>query len=110
MQISHEQFSRLESQRKGKFLERLCEFIAGKAPQRPEPESLDLLYRRAQAYGLSTEQELAGYIVVGWAAGVHEGRDDPVWISEVMRDPYRTPIDKIAALFERADHFPRVSA
>ena len=110
MLITSEQMAALEDERKGRFLARVGDFIATRAPARPEPRVLEALYRRGQAYGLSSEQEFAGYIVLGWASRAHEAAQDPDWIVEVMRDPHRTTADKVAALFERADRFPRRGA
>jgi len=94
-------------QRRVRFLERLAGFIESKTQRSPERAALAALFSRAMAYGLSSEQQVAGYITLAWASGAHEATADPAWIADVMNDPCRVADDKVKALFDRADRFPR---
>jgi hypothetical protein len=106
MQIQPEQMAALTAQRQNRFLDRLAGFIETRTQRAPERTALDGLFARATGYGLVTEQQVAGYVTLAWAAGAHESAADPAWIAEVMADAFRTPDDKVAALFQRADRFP----
>ncbi len=110
MHISSEQMTALTAQRQGRFLERLAAFIQGRTRRLPDRRALDLLFARAMDYGLVTERQVAGYVTLAWASGAHEDAVDPAWMVEVMNDRFRIADDKIRALFDRADRFPRSRA
>ena len=88
---------------KSNFLVRAANFIHTKTHRRPDIDTLTDLYGRAAGYGLVTEQQYVGYMILTWAAGTRPGLADPAWIDEVLKDPYRTPADKIETIFRRAD-------
>lgn len=92
------------------FLDRLAGFIEEKTQCSPERTALVALFARAKGHGLATEQQVAGYVTMAWASGAHEGPADPDWIAAIIGDAARRGDDKVRALFERADRFPRARA
>jgi len=107
MHISSDQMATLTMQRRVRFIERLAGFIESKTQRSPERTALADLFSRAMGYGMTTEQQVAGYITLAWASGAHEATIDPDWIADVMNDPFRVADDKVKALFDKADRFPR---
>jgi hypothetical protein len=103
MNIRAAQITALTEARKLAFLHRLRTFIEGHVHQNPEDTVLVDLFDRASRYGLITEQQFAGYIVLAWQLGVRPPASDPAWLAEVMNDPSRLLDDKIETLFRRAD-------
>lgn len=102
MQIGAAQIRALSEIRKAAFIGRLRQFMEDEIRRIPEEPALARLFERGLAYGLSTERQLAGYIVLAWQSGVRPPAADPAWIAEVMRDPYRSPDGKVETLFDRA--------
>lgn len=102
MQIGAAQMRTLSETRKAAFISRLRQFIEDEIQRTPEEAALARLFERGLAYGLITERQLAGYIVLAWQSGVRPPASDPEWIAEVMRDPFRAPDGKVATLFDRA--------
>ena len=103
MRITPKQMTMLAAPRRDEFLRRLRVFIEEQTKRVPAEETLAALFERGMTYGLVTEQQFAGYILLAWAAKAGGGTPDPAWIGDVMKDPYRTPDDKVAAIFERAN-------
>jgi hypothetical protein len=102
MQIHAAQMTALSQIRKAAFLTRLRQFIQDKTRSVPEEDALADLFERASSYGLITEQQFAGYIMLAWQSGVRPPASDPKWIAEVMSDPSRLPDGKVETLFHRA--------
>ena len=96
--------------RKAAFLGRVRQFIADNAQPVPEHDTLAALFDRASSYGLITEQQFAGYILLAWQSGVKPPASDPAWIAEIMQDGSRMPEDKLTTLFDRANSQPKVLA
>lgn len=110
MHISSEQMASFAMHRQRDFLDRLADFIEDKTQRSPERTALIALFARAKGYGLASEQQVAGYITMAWASGAHEAPADPDWIVAILGDVSRRGDDKVKALFERADRFPRARA
>ena len=102
MQIGASQMAELSRIRRAAFLGRLRQFIADNTQRIPEENALSGLFERASAYGLITEQQFAGYIMLAWQSGVRPPASDPEWIAEVMMDLSRSPDGKVETLFDRA--------
>jgi hypothetical protein len=102
MQISAAQMTALSQMRKEAFLRRLRRFIEDQTQRIPEEDALDRLFERGSGYGLVSEQQFAGYIMLAWQAGVRPPPSDPQWIAEVMNDSRRSPDAKVEALYDRA--------
>jgi hypothetical protein len=102
MQIRAAQMTALSRIRKAAFLSRLRQFIQDKTQRAPESDALADLFERGLRYGLITEQQFAGYIMLAWQSGVRPPASDPKWIAEVMNDPYRLADAKVKTLFDRA--------
>ena len=103
MHISTDQMSAFELTRRTGFLARIREFL-GERVQRPVADAdLGRLCARGQAYGLVSEQELAGYVVMAWAVEAWRAPQDPEWIVRIMGDPHRVALDRVAALYRAAD-------
>ncbi len=103
MQISPQQMSAFEQSRRARFLARVRSFL-GERAQRPvvDAELADLCVR-GERYGLVSEQELAGYLVIAWAVEAWRAPRDPAWIARIMDDPHRVASDRVAALYLAAD-------
>jgi hypothetical protein len=102
MQIGSAQMTALSQIRKAAFLRRLRRFIEDQTQRIPEEDALAGLFERVLGYGLVSEQQFAGYIMLTWQAGVRPPASDPQWIAEVMSDPRRSPDGKVEAIFDRA--------
>ena len=102
MQIGASQMAALTQIRKTAFLRRLRAFIEDRTQRVPEEDTLAALFERGSRYGLVSEQQFAGYIMLSWQSGVRPPASDPQWIAEVMIDPYRSPDGKVDTLFDRA--------
>jgi len=102
MQISAAQMAALSQMRKTAFLRRLRRFIEDQTRQAPEEDALVGLFERGSGYGLVSEQQFAGYIMLAWQAGVRPPAPDPQWMAELMTDPRRSPDGKVDAIFDRA--------
>ena len=102
MQIRAAQMTALSQIRKAAFLGRLRRFIEDHTQRVPEEDALAGLFERGSSYGLVSEQQFAGYIMLAWQLGVRPPAPDPKWIAEVMSDPQRSPDGKVEAFFDRA--------
>ena len=102
MQISAAQMTALSQIRKAAFLRRLRRFIEDQTLRVPEEDALAGLFERGSGYGLISEQQFAGYIMLAWQSNVRPPAPDPQWIAEVMSDSRRSPDGKVEALFDRA--------
>lgn len=102
MQIGAVQMRALSEIRKAAFIRRLRQFIEDEIHRTCEEAALASLLERGLAYGLVSEQQLAGYISLAWQAGVRPPASDPQWIAEVMSDPHRLPDGKVQTIFDRA--------
>jgi len=102
MQIGTSQMAALTQIRKAAFLRRLREFIEDRTQRVPEEDTLAALFERGSRYGLVSEQQFAGYIMLSWQSGVRPPAPDAQWIAEVMSDPYRSPGAKVDTLYDRA--------
>ena len=102
MEIRAAQIRALAEIRRAAFISRLRQFMEGELHRIPEEPALARLFERGLAYGLTSEQQLAGYISLAWQSGVRPPAPDPQWIAEVMSDPYRSPDGKVETLFDRA--------
>jgi hypothetical protein len=102
MEIRAAQMTALFRARKAAFLGRVRQFIADNAQPVPGDDTLAALFDRASAYGLISEQQFAGYILLAWQAGVKPPASDPAWIAEIMEDRSRMPEEKLTTLFDRA--------
>ena len=102
MQIGATQMMALSQMRKAAFLRRLRQFIEDHTQRIPEEDALAGLFERGSGYGLVSEQQFAGYIVLAWQSGVKPPAPDPQWIAEVMSDSRRSPDGKVEAIFDRA--------
>ena len=103
MHISNEQMSAFAQDRRSRFLARVRTFL-GQRAQRPVVDAeLTALCTRGEAYGLASEQELAGYVVMAWAVEAWRTPEDPEWVARIMRDPHRVAADKVEALYRAAD-------
>jgi hypothetical protein len=102
MQIGATQMMALSQMRKAAFLRRLRQFIEDHTQRVPEEDALAGLFERGSGYGLVSEQQFAGYIVLAWQSGVKPPAPDPQWIAEVMSDSRRSPDRKVEAIFDRA--------
>ena len=73
---------------------------------RPRPASCPTavlqLFDRGSTWGLGSEQQLAGFKVLGWVAWARQCGTEPGWVTDVLTDPHRVADDKIEALFARA--------
>lgn len=111
MIISKEQMESLAVARQGAYLGRVREFITRNTQRAPDEATTAWLFQRGQGFGLRSERQLAGYILLAWACGckppdVHE----PEWMSAVLLDAYRTPDDKLEGLFVLAEQRERAAA
>ena len=102
MQITAAQMAALSEARKKAFLLRVRRFIQDETQRAPQENVLTDLFDRASCYGLVTERQFAGYIVLAWQFGVIPPASDPHWIAEVMSNPRLLPDDKVDTLFGRA--------
>ncbi|MDP9124280.1 MAG: hypothetical protein M3N82_06735 [Pseudomonadota bacterium] len=103
MHISTDQMSAFEQTRRAGFLARIRAFLCERV-QRPVADAdLARLCARGEAYGLVSEQELAGYVVMAWAVEAWHAPQDPEWIARIMGDPHRVASDRVAALYRAAD-------
>src|SRR6185503_20456390 len=102
MQIRASQMAALTQIRKTAFLRRLRKFIQERTQCIPEEDALAGLFERGLRYGLVSERQFAGYIMLSWQSGVRPPALDPQWIAQVMSDPYRSPDGKVGTLFDRA--------
>jgi hypothetical protein len=102
MEISAAQMTALSQLRRTAFLRRLQQFIEDQTQRIPEENALANLFERGSGYGLVSEQQFAGYIMLAWQAGVRPPASDPQWIAEVMSDPRYSPDGKVEAIFDRA--------
>src|SRR5215510_7199519 len=101
MQIGAAQMTALSEIRKAAFLRRLRQFIEEHTQRVPEEDALAGLFERGLAYGLVSEQQFAGYIMLSWQLGVRPPAPDPKWIADVMNDSARSPEGKIENLYIR---------
>jgi hypothetical protein len=108
MQITAAQMAALSEARKKAFLLRVHQFIQEETQHAPQGNVLTDLFDRASRYGLVTERQFAGYIVLAWQSGVIPPASDPNWIAEVMSNPRLLPDDKVDTLFGRASSRSRV--
>ena len=102
MQISPRQMDALARARRAGLLERIRAFIEQRAQRPVHDDELAALCRRGERYGLVTEQEIAGYVVIAWAVEAGRQGQDPPWIARIMNDAYRVPGDRVAALYKAA--------
>src|SRR5262245_7716580 len=102
MQISAAQMTALSQIRQAAFLRRLRQFIEDQTQRIPEDEALAGLFERGSGYGLISERQFAGYIMLAWQCGVRPPAPDPQWIADVMSDSRRSPDGKVEAIFDRA--------
>jgi hypothetical protein len=102
MRIGAAQMAALSEIRKAAFLRRLREFIEDHTQRIPEEDALTDLFERGASYGLVSERQFAGYIMLTWQAGVRPPAPDPQWIAEVMSDSQRSLDGKVEAIFDRA--------
>lgn len=103
MQISIRQMSSFAQARRTGFLARIRAFLGERAQRPVQDGELDALCARGERYGLVSEQELAGYIVMAWAVEAWRSPQDPPWMAAIMGDPHRVASDRVAALFRAAD-------
>ncbi|HEY9025666.1 MAG TPA: hypothetical protein VIP05_15290 [Burkholderiaceae bacterium] len=89
--------------RRASLLERIRAFIAQRAQRPVHDDELVALCLRGEHYGLVSEQEIAGYVVIAWAVEAGRERQDPPWIANIMNDPHRVGADRVAALYRAAD-------
>ena len=92
----------LSEARRKAFLLRVRQFIQEETHQVPQENVLADLFDRASRYGLVSEQQFAGYIVLAWQFGVKPPASDPDWIAEVMSSRRLPPETKVETLFARA--------
>lgn len=102
MEITAAQMAALSEARKKTFLLRVRQFIQEETQRAPQEIVLADLFDRASRYGLVTERQFAGYIVVAWQSGVVPPASDPRWIAEVMNHPGLLPEAKVETIFGRA--------
>jgi len=102
MQITAAQMAALSEARRKAFLLRVRQFIQEETQRVPQEDVLADLFDRASRYGLVSEQQFAGYIVLAWQFGVIPPASDPHWIAEVMSSPRLPPETKVETLFARA--------
>jgi hypothetical protein len=103
MHISTDQMSAFEQTRRAGFLGRIRAFLDDRVKQPIADADLARLCARGEAYGLASEQELAGYVVMAWAVEAWRAPQDPAWIARIMGDPHRVAADRVAALYRAAD-------
>jgi hypothetical protein len=103
IRISTTQMAGLAQPRRAEFLDRVREFVAARAGSAPDEAALQTLFDRGTGYGLVSEQQYAGYLVLAWASKTWRAESDPEWITRILADPHRVPDDKVAALFRAAD-------
>ena len=103
MQITAAQIAALSEAQKNVFLVRVLRFIQEETQREPERNALADLFDRASRYGLVTERQFAGYIVVAWQSGVIPPASDPQWMAEVMKRPDLLPDKKVETLFGLAN-------
>jgi hypothetical protein len=102
MEIRAEQMNALSQMRRAMFLRRLRQFIEEHTQQVPEEGALADLFERGERYGLVSEQQFAGYVMLSWQSGVRPPAPDPTWMAEVMNDPARSADAKVDAIYDRA--------
>ena len=102
MEIRAAQITALSQIRRAMFLRRLRQFIEERTQRIPEEDALAGLFERGLRYGLVSEQQFAGYIMLSWQSGVRPPAPDPKWIAEVMNDPVRSAEAKVDAIYDRA--------
>jgi len=110
VQLREAQMQTLGEQHLSAFLGRFEQFAqdrVGRAPERPLSQAL---FDRGRSYGLLSEQELVGYMLLAWGAGARPPTPDPEWILTLMTDPHRTAEDKIRTLFDLAEQRAGVRA
>ena len=110
MQITAAQMAALSEAQKNAFLVRVLRFIQEETQQEPERNALSGLFDRASGYGLVTERQFAGYIVVAWQSGAVPPATDPQWIVEVMKRPDLLPDNRVETLFGLASSRSRTAA
>jgi hypothetical protein len=79
MHISPRQMTAFEQKRRAGFLARVRTFLDGRAQRAVVHAELFDLCLRGEAYGLVSEQELAGYVVIAWAVEAGRSPQDPEW-------------------------------
>lgn len=103
MRLSDSQEQQLRSHYLAAFLQHFEDFAMQHVGHRPARSLSHALFERGRHYGLLSEQDLVGYMLLAWGAGAHPPEPDPAWILELMTDPHRTAEDKLRALFDLAD-------
>ena len=102
MKLLPGQMQALKAQRQTSFLRRVAEYAEAMAGQLPDRETLSQLFDRGSTCGLVSEQQLAGFMVLGWIAWARQSGTEPGWVTDILTDPHRVADDKIEALFARA--------
>lgn len=102
MQISSNQMSGFAQVRRAGFLERIRAFLGERARRPIHDSELTALCARGEGYGLVSEQELAGYVVMAWAVEAGRSPQDPAWMARIMSDSHRVASDRVAALYRAA--------
>ena len=68
MKLLPGQLQALKAQRQASFLRRVAAYAQAMAGQLPDHETLSQLFDRGSTCGLVSEQQLAGFMVLGWIA------------------------------------------
>lgn len=91
LQIRPKQYSALQAAQKESFVERMIEFLKSNfddernVPETVHRERIQRLTRSAEIYGLTTEQQVAGYIVLTKVCG--ETFDEEPETQKILTDP-----------------------
>ena len=100
MNIPQRQIDSLVAGKRSAYLGRIRSFLDSHLQRCPDDATLSWLFDRGRQFGLHSEQQLAGYILLAWACGCKpRAFNEPSWMSNVLNDPHRTADDKLDVLF-----------
>lgn len=102
MKLLPGQMQALKAQRQASFLRRVADYAQAMTGQLPDRKTQSQLFDRGCTCGLLSEQQLAGFMVLGWIAWARQSGTEPGWVTEVLTDPHRVADDKLEELFARA--------